>query len=480
MLECEILIKDDIATVVVRKPIFGFAKYTTLEETCKRIEQMALPGVIFDVSRLKKVSHGMLGGLIEVLVRLERARAFRPFATALALCALPQKARERVISQGVDRVLPLFDTIESALDHPSFKSIALQGTRAIVLCAKQGARLAPLTSDTPVGMLDFLGRPILQRVMEHAGRFGIREFVMNPGFNNRSVSSFAQTQSAASVFCVNENSWQTAHSNDVATLVRLHCAHDAFLNDTFILQSNILSNLDLAAMMKFHRQQGADATISVVPNRWLSACDRPSAKAEERISAIILSPRAAETMAKSPSLQNEHLIIPALRSARLNVRSFTSDHEAASIKCGADYYGCQAETLAHGTFEVVPHGEEIAPKTWVSASARIDKKVDLEGPVYIGADAHLVRGSVFKGINVVGCRSKVQKNVVISNSLVMPETNVAANTFVDHIIASGQWAVNHKFANGSLQNRAPLEGVSDVRDQVTNRHQEAQQIVKIA
>jgi NDP-sugar pyrophosphorylase family protein len=480
MLECEIQIKDDIATVVVRKPIFGFVKHLTLEETAKRIEQVTPRGVIFDASRLKKVSHGMLGGLVEVLVRLERARAFRPFATALALCALPQKAQERAVSQGVDRVLPLFESVAIALEHPSFKSIALQGTRAVVLCAKQGARLAPLTSDTPVGMLDFLGRPILERVMEHAGTFGIRDFVMNPGFDGRSVSCFAQAQSAASVFCVNEGSWQTAHSTDVATLTRLHCAHDTFVDDTFILQSNVLSNLDLAAMMNFHRQQSADATVAFAPKRWSSACDGVDAKAEERVSALILSPRAAEVMAKSPSLRNENLIVSALRRARLNVQLFASEHEAASIKCGMDYYGCQAATLNQNAFGVVPYGEEIAPNTWVSASARIDKNVDLQGPIYVGADAHVMRGSVFKGTNVVGSRSQVQKNAVISNSLLMPETSVVANTFVDHVIASGQWAVSHKFANGSLQNRAPLDGVSHVRDQVIDRRQEAQQIVKIA
>ncbi len=471
MLECEISEDQGIATVTLKKPRFGFGAGQTLEDGLSTLEQLDPKGIIFDASGLKKMSHGMLVGLLDVFIRLERARAFRSFALALALCSLPEKTFALAKAQGFDRIIPLFSNIKSARAHTSFKSIQLQGVPSVVLCANQGTRLAPMTNETPAALLDFLGRPMLGRVLDHAGKFGLRHFIVNPGFCERQVNDFAQKQTAASIFCVNESSWQTKQFDDVATLVRLHRAHGGFGRDTFVFQSNVLSDADLGDMMQFHRKTGADATIAVGQNRRPSACDGGDQNTDHLASAILLSPWAAETLAKQSYKIRDTRIIPALRAAHLDIQLFVSDHSAAAIKCGADYFACQAAVLKHCAFGVKPIGDEIAPQTWLAYGSEVDSKVEIGGPCFIAENARVSRGTVLQGTNVIGDRSIVHRNAVLSNSILMPDTQAHKNSFVDHIITSAKWSINHRFADGSLQNRAVLDGISSAME-VTETHQD--------
>lgn len=480
MLDCEFDVKHGIATVTLAKSRFGFSTKMSLEATLTKLEQLAPNGIIFDASGLSKMSSGMLGGLFDAILRLERGRAFRTYALALAVCGLPRKTMALVTAQGLDRLLPLFATVADAMRDPSFKSIQLRGVRGVVLCANQGTRLAPLTSDQPVAMLDFLGRPIVEHVLEHAAKFGVRDFVLNPGFCAKQLCNFAHSYTAGSVFCVNESTWQKSQSNDVSTLVQLQKAHGEFLGDTFVMQSSVLSDLDLADMMRFHKKTGADATIAVAKNRRASACDSDGLSAEEHVSAILISPHAAEALVKQNHMLRETMLIRALRAAHLNVQVFVSDHDTVPIKCGADYYASQAAVLNDGAFGISPKGEHVSSKVWVDTDAKIDPKIEVEGPCYIGPKAQVSRGVVLKGTNVVGARSVLRKNSVVSNSIIASDTEVGKNVFVDHMITNSHWSISHKFADGSLQNRAVLDGIKPANGLVQTQIQRLQKVSKIA
>ncbi len=168
MLNCDVNVVGNIATVTISQPTFGVSNGFNLENLMTRLDRLTPNGVIFDVSSLKKIPQATLGGLVEAFIRLDQARLFRPSGMALALCGVPEKTLKQILENGLDRLLPIFASIPDALADQSFKSMRLRGVRSVVLCASQGARLAPLTGPTPVGMLDYLGRPMIARVMEHA------------------------------------------------------------------------------------------------------------------------------------------------------------------------------------------------------------------------------------------------------------------------------------------------------------------------
>lgn len=479
MLECEISHDNGIATVALKKPRFGFSLGLSLEDGLCALDKPHVNGVIFDASNLKKMSHGMLGCLLDVVLRFERSRAFRPQGLAVAVCGLPEKTQTQAQAQGLDRVVPLFASIADVMSDPQFQSVHLRGTRAVVLCANQGARLAPLTNDTPAAMLNFLGRPLLGRVLDQASKYGLNDFVVNPGYGANTVQNFAQSE-AASIFCVNEANWQKQPCSDVATLLHLQDAHSLFSKDTLILQSNVLSDVDLAAMMRMHRSTRADATIAVAQTAQSVANDHVVPTKEAQSSAIILSPDAIMALARNHFKTRSTKILPALRAAGLDIQLFAATHKTAAINCGADYYSCQSDVLTNGSFGIEPVGEQVAPKVWVADTGHLHPKAEIEGPCFVDAHAKVSRGAHLKGANIVGSGAQVGRNVVLSNSILLPETAVAPNSFVDHMITGPHWSVNHRFADGSLQNRTVLDGIGSISDTALTPSDALTDVVKIA
>ena len=51
--------------------------------------------------------------------------------------------------------------------------------KAMILAAGQGTRVRPLTKQTPKPMVPILGKPVLEYIIEHLARFGVKEIMVN-------------------------------------------------------------------------------------------------------------------------------------------------------------------------------------------------------------------------------------------------------------------------------------------------------------
>jgi len=51
--------------------------------------------------------------------------------------------------------------------------------KGMILAAGQGTRVRPLTKDLPKPMVPILGKPVMEYLIEHLARHGIREIIVN-------------------------------------------------------------------------------------------------------------------------------------------------------------------------------------------------------------------------------------------------------------------------------------------------------------
>ena len=51
--------------------------------------------------------------------------------------------------------------------------------KALILCAGLGKRLWPLTQEVPKPMIEIEGKPVLEHIMFHLSKFGIKDFMVN-------------------------------------------------------------------------------------------------------------------------------------------------------------------------------------------------------------------------------------------------------------------------------------------------------------
>jgi NDP-sugar pyrophosphorylase family protein len=134
--------------------------------------------------------------------------------------------------------------------------------RAMILSAGYGTRLWPLTEDRTKPALPILGKPLVGYVAEYLAGFGCEEIIVNLHHRPSSVRSALGngTQFGVKLHYLEE-------PVILGTSGSLDNARELLDQDTFVvINGKIITDIDLAAALKTHRQTKALATLVLLPN----------------------------------------------------------------------------------------------------------------------------------------------------------------------------------------------------------------------
>ncbi|MBN2279096.1 MAG: nucleotidyltransferase family protein [Candidatus Marinimicrobia bacterium] len=132
--------------------------------------------------------------------------------------------------------------------------------KAVVLSAGLGTRLKPLTNNLPKALVKIGNQTLLERAVRYLQKFGIDEFVINIHHFGGQIMDFLE---------VNQNLGVKIHISDERDQLLDTggglVAMEEWLNDeTFVIYNvDVLTEMDLQAMMNFHYLCGALATLAV-------------------------------------------------------------------------------------------------------------------------------------------------------------------------------------------------------------------------
>lgn len=131
--------------------------------------------------------------------------------------------------------------------------------RTVILCGGKGTRAYPHTETLPKPLLEVNGHPILRQVMEIYAAQGHRSFVLAAGYLSERIAEFAKTV---------PDEWEVDvvdTGEETNTGERLRRCRDQVGERFFATYGDGLGNVDLADLLAFHEQHGADATLTTVP-----------------------------------------------------------------------------------------------------------------------------------------------------------------------------------------------------------------------
>src|SRR5207247_11291605 len=124
---------------------------------------------------------------------------------------------------------------------------------------RAGPRLSPLTSYVPKGMIPISGKPFIDYVVEYLSRHGIRNIMMLLSDEDSEV--FRNHLEDGSKFGV---SIGYNISPRLGTAMTLKEAAD-HVDGTFVVYyGDVLTNMDLPEMIRFHKSSGATCTIASI------------------------------------------------------------------------------------------------------------------------------------------------------------------------------------------------------------------------
>jgi len=128
--------------------------------------------------------------------------------------------------------------------------------RALVMAGGYGRRLGEHTRNTPKPLLPVAGAPILARVLDHLEAAGVAEIWVAAHYLADQVADFlARRAHKAEVRLIVEE----APLGTAGALARLPDSPDPVL----VVNGDVLTDFDLAALAAFHDRHGHDATVAV-------------------------------------------------------------------------------------------------------------------------------------------------------------------------------------------------------------------------
>ena len=154
-----------------------------------------------------------------------------------------------------------------------------------------GTRLRPLTLTVPKNLVPVAGVPLIERVIAGLAAHGVDRVVLSLGYRPDSFFAAFPDDTAGGVpltYVVEPEPLDTAGAIRFA-------AREAGLRDTFVVANgDVLTDLDITALIDFHRRRGAEATIALTPVEDPSRFGLVTTDASGRVTDFIEKPPPGE------------------------------------------------------------------------------------------------------------------------------------------------------------------------------------------
>ncbi len=315
--------------------------------------------------------------------------------------------------------------------------------KAVIMAGGEGSRLRPLTSNQQKAMIPLVNRPMMEHIIGLLRDHGFDELVVTVAFMANNVRTYFGDGSefgVRMVFATEESPLGTAGSVGNAKKE---------LDERFmVIAGDVITDIDLSAVMSFHEEHDALATIALKhmenPLDFGIVITREDGTIERFLEKPTWGQVFSDTINTGIYVLEPEIFdhIPPGR-----VVDFSGEVFPALLEAGQPLYGCLAEgywedvgTLnaylkAHqdaldGKVDLEIGGFPLREGVWLGEGAEIDPRARIDGPAIIGdycrldAGAHVSDYTVL-GANVrVGADAFLQRSVVGDNSYLGPSVRV--------------------------------------------------------
>ena len=298
--------------------------------------------------------------------------------------------------------------------------------------------MRPLTETTPKPLLPLMDRPSLDHVLDHLARHGVEEAVLSSPYLQEAFAPFIASRVGAPAI-----KWIT-ETEPLGTGGAIVNAIDAIETNgpVFALNGDILTDLDLTAMLDFHMERRASVTIALqrvedarpfglvrtgADGLVLEFLEKPTDPVPGDVNAgtYLLDPSVLGGWTPGGNLSIERDVFPAIIASGRRVLGFVQD--AYWLDLGTPEKYLQAH------FDIF-QGKVLGlnyPAPWVSADAKVDKRSHLGSWVAIGPGAIVesqarVEDSVMHAGSHAAEGSAIEGSILGSGSTVGPGASIRA------------------------------------------------------
>jgi mannose-1-phosphate guanylyltransferase len=306
--------------------------------------------------------------------------------------------------------------------------------KAVVLVGGEGTRLRPLTETIPKPLIPMVDRPFLSHVLEHLARSGVDEVLLSSSYLGPKFAAFLEARRDAPAVTWVEEPTPLGTAGAIARAT--HHLDETF----FVLNGDILTDLDLSSLLDAHRAAGAVGTITLTAvsdarpyglveadeaGRVLAFREKPADPVPGHVNAgtYVLEPVALAGVPPDRPVSIERDTFPALIGSGAPVQAFLSRAYWMDLGTPDAYLRATFDVLegrVRGLDYAAPH---VDPAADVSLRAHLGRWVVAAPGVSVAEEAEVEDSVLLAGASV-GWGAKIRDSLLGPLSRVGPEAVV--------------------------------------------------------
>src|SRR3954471_23259937 len=315
--------------------------------------------------------------------------------------------------------------------------------KAILLAGGKGTRLRPLTIHTPKPIVPIFERPFLHYQLDLLKQVPeIDEVILSLNYQPRRIEEIFGDGSAAGL-----NIRYVVEPAPLGTAGAVRYAGESLHESIVVFNGDVLTEVDLAAVIALHRARKAKATIVLTPVDNPSAYGLVETDADGNVARFLEKPKADEITCDTINA-GIYILEPDTfdRIPADTPWSIERSYFPALIEGGAPFaaYGHRGDGIDIGTREkyVQVHNDimdgryQAAPFAGVNSgicvapTARVETGARLEGPCFIDADTVIKAGAMIGPYSVIGRHCHVEEHATLERSVVWADTRISQDAVV--------------------------------------------------
>lgn len=158
--------------------------------------------------------------------------------------------------------------------------------KAVILAGGKGTRVSRIAEGTPKPMLPVGGRPLLSRQIELLKRYGIREIIIITHHLAAAIENHFKDGEGLGVEIT-----YFRESSPLGTTGGLKEIEDRLKSDFLLLYGDVMADMDLSRLIKFHLEKKSDFTLVLHPNDHPHDSDLVEIDGSKKVTAVYPKPR---------------------------------------------------------------------------------------------------------------------------------------------------------------------------------------------
>lgn len=312
-------------------------------------------------------------------------------------------------------------------------------TKAMVLAAGVGSRLEPISRHLPKPLVPVLNIPVISHILACLKHHGINEVIANTHYMAESINAYFQCRPVSGIDI------RFLHEPELTgDAGGVRACRDFLKDDTFVvIMGDLLTNADIGALLKAHREKSAIATIGLKKvedvrrfgvmlrdeNGFIRAFQEKP-QAHEAISneistgIYILEPAIFDHIPENGVYGFGRQLFPSLVKAGMKVLGEEINGYWSDIGTLQDLFRANMEALS-GKISLPFAGECISKSSNNCVSG---------SPVLLGRDTVIGEGTKLGDCSIIGARCRIGENCQFEHCLIFPDSNVISGAVLKNCI----------------------------------------------